>query len=137
MMHQHGSFATMHKSYGNTNLMQEMIAYFSAKISYLKKNGLKDIIIDPGLGFSKSLADNYHLLKHLSLLEILEAPILVGLSRKSMIQKVLKTNANDSLNGSTVLHTLALQNGANILRVHDVKEANEAIQLYNFYSQNR
>lgn len=135
MMHQKGSFSTMHQSYVYKNLLKEMIQYFSEKIRYLHSNGLNDILIDPGFGFSKSVEQNFHLLKNLSLLEILEVPILVGISRKSMINKILKTTPEVALNGSTVLNTLALQNGASILRVHDVKQAKQAIQLYQFYKE--
>jgi dihydropteroate synthase len=94
-----------------------------------KALGIVDIIVDPGFGFAKTLEQNYELLNHLELFKMTEKPILVGISRKSMIYKTLETTANEALNGTTVLHTIALQKGASILRVHDVKEAMETIKL--------
>ncbi len=133
MMHQKGSFEEMHKAFTYQNLLKEMIVYFAKKIEVLRSHGLNDVLIDPGFGFSKNVEQNFHLLKNLSLLQILEVPILIGISRKSMINKILNTKPEEALNGSTVLHTLALQNGASILRVHDVKQAKQAIQLFQFY----
>jgi dihydropteroate synthase len=133
MMHQKGSFKEMHKAYTYQNLLKEMTSYFAEKIKQLRDYGLNDVLIDPGFGFSKNLEQNYHLLKNLSLLQILEVPILIGISRKSMISKILQTKPDEALNGSSVLHTLALLNGASLLRVHDVKQAKQAIQLINFY----
>ncbi len=135
LMHQKGTFNTMHQAYVYKNLLKEMIQYFSKKIALLRALGVKDIIIDPGFGFSKTLEQNYHLLKNLSLLQLVEVPILAGISRKSMINKILKITPEEALNGSTVLNTLALQNGATILRVHDVKQAKQVIQLYKFYKE--
>lgn len=135
MMHQRGSFANMHQAYNYQNLLKEMTLYFAEKIKLLRAHGVNDIVVDPGFGFSKSLEQNFHLLKNLSLLQILEVPLLVGISRKSMINKILKTKPEDALNGTTVLNTLALQNGADILRVHDIKQAKQAIQLYHYYNQ--
>jgi dihydropteroate synthase len=93
--------------------------------------GITDVIVDPGFGFAKTISQNFELLQNLDLLKILELPILVGLSRKSMIHKSLGISVNEALNGTTVLNTIALQKGANILRVHDVKEAVECIKLHN------
>jgi len=95
--------------------------------------GIHDLIIDPGFGFGKSINNNYELLYHLKAFKMLEKPILCGVSRKSMIYKVLDTNADNALNGTTVLNTMALMNGASILRVHDVGEAMEAVKLVNAY----
>ena len=111
--------------------MDEIITFFSAKINKLKALGVNDLIIDPGFGFAKTLDQNYELLQKLSYFNVLELPILVGLSRKSMVYKLLQTTAAEALNGTTVLHTLALEQGASILRVHDVKEAVETITLVN------
>ena len=97
--------------------------------------GFKDIIIDPGYGFGKSLESNYELLKNQGKLRIKNLPILAGLSRKSMINKVIGTKPKDALNGTTVLNLIAIQNGANILRVHDVKEAVQTIRLFKFYQK--
>jgi dihydropteroate synthase len=103
--------------------------YFAKKLETAHKMGIADIIIDPGFGFGKSIEHNYQLLKNMTLLSGLGQPILVGVSHKSMINKVLHIHAADSLNGTTVLNTIALINGADILRVHEVKEAKEAIIL--------
>ena len=133
MMHQKGNFETMHQSHQYENLMKEVIEFFIKKIVALLERGVSDIIIDPGFGFSKSIEQNFYLLKNLSLLNIFEVPVLAGLSRKSMINKIVKTKPDEALNGTSVLNTLALQNGANILRVHDIKQAKQAIQLFQFY----
>lgn len=135
MMHLNGSFSSMHQNYESKNLLKEMLQYFSLKIEQLRIRGIKDIVIDPGFGFSKSLEQNFQILKNLSLLQLLDVPILVGISRKSMINKLLHTTPEEALNGSTVLNTLAIQNGATILRVHDVKQAKQAIQLFSYYKQ--
>lgn len=110
-------------------LMQEILQFFSTKIQELKLCGVNDIIIDPGFGFSKTLDQNYQLLKNLRDLEILGFPIMVGVSRKSMIFKLLDTNPENSLNGTTIVNTLAIINGAKIIRVHDVKQAYETIKI--------
>ena len=112
-----------------------MLDYFVAKVHECRAAGIKDVIIDPGFGFAKNAAQNFYLLKHLSVFQMLDCPILAGLSRKSTIYKTLNITANEALNGTTVLNTLALNNGANILRVHDVKEAVEAITLYGHYKK--
>ena len=105
--------------------------YFSEKINALRKKGVIDIIIDPGFGFGKTLEHNYKILGKLNNLQLLNAPVLVGISRKSMIYKLLNTSSKESLNGTIAANIIALQNGANILRVHDVKEAAECIRLDN------
>lgn len=133
MMHSRGDAATMQNLTQYDDLIKEILFYFSQKVAFARSLGIHDLIIDPGFGFAKTLSQNYHLLKNLSLFQILELPILVGISRKSMIYKHLDISASEALNGTTVLNTLALSQGANILRVHDVKEAVETIQLYSIF----
>jgi dihydropteroate synthase len=133
MMHSRGDAATMQNLTQYDDLIKEILFYFSQKVAFARSLGIHDLIIDPGFGFAKTLSQNYHLLKNLSLFQMLELPILVGISRKSMIYKHLDISANEALNGTTVLNTLALSQGANILRVHDVKEAIETIQLYSIF----
>lgn len=133
MMHSRGDAATMQILTQYDDLIKEILYYFSQKVAFARSLGIHDLIIDPGFGFAKTLSQNYHLLKNLSLFQMLELPILVGISRKSMIYKHLDISASDALNGTTVLNTLALSQGANILRVHDVKEAVETIQLYSIF----
>jgi dihydropteroate synthase len=119
------------------NIVEELLDYFSEKISLCKQAGIKDIIMDPGFGFGKTIAHNFTLLNQLPVfIEKLGLPLLVGVSRKSMIYKTLQTTAAESLNGTTALHAIALQNGASILRVHDVKEAVEVVQLIQTLQQN-
>ncbi|MGA9638327.1 dihydropteroate synthase, partial [Flavobacterium sp.] len=103
---------------------------FSERVSMARSFGINDLIIDPGFGFAKTLEQNYEVLQKLELFEILDLPLLAGVSRKSMIYKVLKTSAAEVLNGTTVLNTIALSKGSKILRVHDVKEAVEAVRLF-------
>lgn len=129
LMHMNGSLENMHSTNENDNIFQEIIAYFSSKINKLKDKGINDIILDPGFGFSKTMNQNYSLLNNLENLKLLHKPILVGISRKSMIYKLLNSSPLDALNGTTVLNTIALQKGAGILRVHDVKEAVETVKL--------
>lgn len=131
MMHLKGTPQTMNQHTDYDNLLKDILFDFSERITEARKLGIADLIIDPGFGFAKDLDQNYELLNKLELLKIIELPILVGLSRKSMIYKTLDASAKESLNGTTVLNTLALQKGANILRVHDVKEAVECIKLTN------
>lgn len=131
LMHNRGTPQNMQNQTDYTNMMDEIITFFSTKINKLKALGVNDLIIDPGFGFAKTLDQNYELLQKLSYFNVLELPILVGLSRKSMVYKLLQTTAAEALNGTTVLHTLALEQGASILRVHDVKEAVETITLVN------
>jgi dihydropteroate synthase len=114
------------------NIIKDIIDFFQIKIEQLRKKGIIDVILDPGIGFAKTIDQNFVLLKHLDHFQILELPILVGLSRKSLIWKTLKTTPENALNGTTVLNTTALLRGASILRVHDVKEAVEAVKLINF-----
>ena len=114
------------------DLSGQIINYFAKKLEELTHFGIKDVIIDIGFGFSKTTAQNHELLQQLKLFQILNSPILVGVSRKSMIYKILKTSPEQALNGTTVLNTIAVLQGANILRVHDVKEANEVIDLINY-----
>ena len=132
-MHMLGTPETMQQNPVYKDVTQDVLNFFIRKITDCKKAGIKDIIIDPGFGFGKTIQQNYQLLKEMSALQMLELPILAGLSRKGMIYKTLNVEAREALNGTTVLNTLALQNGAKILRVHDVKEAREAILLFEYY----
>ena len=134
MMHMRGNPQTMQALTQYNNILEEMIDFFRVRINKLVKMGVNDIVIDPGLGFAKSIEQNYYLLNHLKSFEVLGFPLLIGVSRKSMIYKKLGITPQEALNGTTVLHTLALQQGASILRVHDVKQAKEAIQLVRFYA---
>ena len=129
LMHMQGTPQTMQKNPNYTNVLNDIIYFFSEKINQLHKIGIHDIVIDPGFGFGKIIEDNFRLLNNLHKLSILKLPILAGISRKSMIYKTLKTNSLKSLNGTTALNMIALKNGAKILRVHDVKEAQECIDL--------
>ena len=129
MMHMKGTPQTMQQQTEYEHLTKDIIFYFSERLSEAKKLGIVDMIIDPGFGFAKTLDQNFELLNQLELLKMLDKPLLVGLSRKSMIYKTLETNPSEALNGTTVLNTIALQKGASILRVHDVKEAVECIKL--------
>jgi dihydropteroate synthase len=110
-------------------VVKEIIIHFSEKLGQLNMLGVNDIIIDPGFGFAKTIEHNYQILRQLDAFHIFSQPLMVGLSRKSMIYKVLGNNPSEALNGSTVLHAISLMKGANILRVHDVKEARETIKL--------
>ncbi|MES2830190.1 MAG: dihydropteroate synthase [Bacteroidota bacterium] len=129
MMHMKGTPQTMQEHAAYSDITLELLDYFSDKLYKLKQLGVKDIIIDPGFGFSKTLNHNYELLQRMGDLRILGLPILAGVSRKGMIHKALEITAAESLNGTTVVNTLALLKGANILRVHDVKEAMQCIKL--------
>ena len=111
-------------------MTQEVIFYFSQKIAEARSHGIHDLIIDAGFGFAKNINHNFELLKNLDKLQLLEVPVLTGISRKSMIYKTLNIPASEALNGTSALHMIALQNGSQILRVHDVKEAVECIKLY-------
>lgn len=128
-MHLKGTPQTMQNEAVYTDLIQEMHRYFSEKIREATAKKINDLILDPGFGFAKTVEHNYTLLHHLELFQTLKAPILVGLSRKSMIYKTLKTSPQEALNGTTALHAIALVKGAHILRVHDVKEAVECVTL--------
>ena len=130
LMHMKGLPKNMQDDPQYDNVSLEVLDFFIAKIAKLREKGVLDIIIDPGFGFGKSLQHNYQLLAKLHVFYMLELPILVGISRKSMINRVLKIHPEEALNGTTALHMIALQQGAKILRVHDVKAAKECIQLY-------
>lgn len=129
MMHMRGTPQTMKDLNDYSDLPQEIIFYFSEKVKTACSLGINDLIIDPGFGFSKNAEQNFDLLSSMELLQVLGLPILAGLSRKSSIYKTLNIGPEDALNGTTVLNTVALLKGAAILRVHDVKEAMEAVQL--------
>ncbi|HNP95421.1 MAG TPA: dihydropteroate synthase [Cyclobacteriaceae bacterium] len=132
MMHMRGTPQTMRTLNQYENLTKEVTDYFHKKIDQLKSLKVTDVVIDPGFGFAKGPAQNFELLSNLGHLRLLEKPILIGLSRKSMIWRTLETTPENALNGTTVLNTIALLKGADILRIHDVKEAAEAIKLTNF-----
>jgi len=129
LMHIHQDITEMHQTAPTENLVKKTIQYFSEKLKILADRGVYDVIIDPGFGFSKTLEQNYLLLQNLPVFHVLERPILVGISRKSMIYKKLNIQPEEALNGTTILNTYAIQKGASILRVHDVKEAKQIIQL--------
>lgn len=131
MMHMRGTPQTMQQHCDYTDLMEEIMRYFARKVEQLRLLGVNDIILDPGFGFSKTLAQNYELMAHLDEFKAFDLPLLVGVSRKSMIYKLLGGTPADSLNGTTVLHTYALLHGANILRAHDVKAAVEVRTIIN------
>lgn len=128
-MHMKGNPQTMQSLAQYVNITKEMLFYFSEKVALARSFGINDLIIDPGFGFAKTVEQNFEVLNNLELFQMLELPILVGVSRKSMIYKTLETSAELALNGTSVLNTIALQKGATILRVHDVKEAMECIKL--------
>lgn len=130
MMHMRGTPKDMQQKTDYQNLMKELISFFSERLTIAKTLGIKDIIIDPGFGFAKTLEQNYQVLQQMELLQIIDHPILAGISRKSMIYNVLNTTAEQALNGTTALHMVCLQKGTRILRVHDVKEAMECVTLY-------
>ncbi|MEO5908218.1 MAG: dihydropteroate synthase [Ginsengibacter sp.] len=132
-MNMKGVPQTMQQETHYENIIIEILDFFIQKIEECKQAGINDVIIDPGFGFGKNISQNLHLLKHLEVFKMLSNPIMTGVSRKSTIYKTLKITAEDSLNGTTVLNTIALLNGASILRVHDVKEAREVISLLQAY----
>ena len=133
LMHMQGTPQTMQQNPVYDNVVKELLEFYTKKIEECKLLSLDKLIIDVGFGFGKTVENNFQLLKHLHDYTIFDFPLLVGLSRKSMINKVIHTSPNTALNGTTVLNTIALQNGANILRVHDVKAAKQAIDLFEFY----
>lgn len=133
MMHIKGTPQTMQIRPEYENLFNEIFKYFAVKVEKLREFGVNDIIIDPGFGFGKTIEHNYELLRRLDEFKLLDLPVLVGLSRKSMIFKLLNTSPQQALNGTTVLNTIALLKGANIIRVHDVKPAMEIVQLLKIY----
>lgn len=132
LMHMRGNPQNMQTQTTYGNLTKEIIGDLAAKIILLRKSGVKDIIVDPGVGFAKNEEQSFTLIKDLRQFDILECPILIGVSRKSFIYKTLKINAVDSLNGTSIINTIALRNGANIIRVHDVRPAKEVIQLLSY-----
>jgi dihydropteroate synthase len=134
-MHMKGTPQNMQNFVQYEDVLKEVLNYFVAKLHQCRNAGILDVIVDPGFGFAKNATHNFNLLKHLSLFQILNCPVLAGLSRKSTIYKTLGITAAEALNGTTVLNTLALNNGADILRVHDVKEAMEAIILFEQYKK--
>jgi len=136
IMHMQDTPTNMQSNPTYKNVVTDIVAYFKDKIDTLKAKGVEQIIIDPGFGFGKTLAHNYQLLNALEQLQQFEIPVLIGTSRKSMIYKLLDTNPQQALNGSSVTHTIALQKGASILRVHDVKEAMECIKITTFAKNN-
>ena len=129
LMHMKGDPQTMQNGPHYDDLMSEVLRYFGSKVQQLHELGVKDIILDPGFGFAKTLEHNYELMNRMQDLQVLELPLLVGISRKSMIYRLLGGTPQDALNGTSVLNTLALLKGASILRVHDVKQATEVVQI--------
>lgn len=129
LMHIKGTPQTMQEAPHYDDLMKEVMLYFAERIQRLRDLGQKDIVLDPGYGFAKTIDHNYELLRHQDMLQVFELPLLVGVSRKSMIYRFLGTSPEEALNGTTVLNTIALQKGARILRVHDVREAVETVRL--------
>jgi dihydropteroate synthase len=138
MMHMQGSPNSMQNSpsYHNDNPAFEIVKILSEKTRILKQMGVRDFLVDPGFGFGKTIDHNFQILNHLDHFNMLDCPILVGLSRKSMIYKTIDTTPEGALNGTSICHAIALQKGAHILRVHDVKEAKEAISLHQKLKQN-
>lgn len=134
-MHISGTFETMHQVPERAFLMEELLAYFKEKIKILAEFGIKNWVIDPGFGFGKTIEENFKIVKELDTLKRLELPILLGVSRKSSIYNTLNITAEDALNGTTIVNTIGILNGASILRVHDVKEARQIIDLHPFFSK--
>ena len=132
LMHMQNNPESMQKKPEYQNVVTELFAFFHEKISALNSKGAKDIIIDPGFGFGKNLSHNYTILKQLNFFQNLDCPILVGMSRKKMIQELINKDASFALNGTTAANVLALINGANILRVHDVIAAKEAVTIVDY-----
>ena len=130
LMHMKGTPQTMQQNATYENVTREVLDFFISKTNELKNTGVIDIIIDPGFGFAKTIDHNFELLKNLSVFKMLDKAIMLGISRKSTIYKTLGVNADEALNGTTVLNTVGLMNGASILRVHDVKEARETVKLF-------
>jgi len=130
LMHMKGTPQTMQQNATYENVTREVLDFFISKTNELKNAGVIDIIIDPGFGFAKTIDQNFELLKNLSVFTMLDKAIMLGISRKSTIYKTLDVSVDEALNGTTVLNTIGLMNGASILRVHDVKEASETIKLF-------
>jgi dihydropteroate synthase len=135
LMHMQGIPKTMQHQPYYDDITREVLDFFIMKIKELQNAGITDIIIDPGFGFGKTPAHNFHLMQHLAVFNMLQLPLLAGISRKSTIYKTLDISAEEALNGTTVLNTICLLNGASILRVHDVKEATECIKLFTAYKE--
>lgn len=131
IMHMRGTPQTMMQNTSYEDLLPELLLYFARKVTRMHQEGINDIWIDPGFGFSKTTEQNYEILRKLKEFHIFELPVLVGFSRKTMIREVLGTSPSESLNGTTALNMAALMSGAHILRVHDVKEAKQTVQLFN------
>jgi len=131
MMHMRGTPQTMRTLTDYEDIVKEMLFYFSERVAMARSFGINDLIIDPGFGFAKTVEQNFEVMQKLELFQMLELPILVGISRKSTIYRTLQTTVENALNGTTVLNTIALTKGAKILRVHDVKEAVECVTLFN------
>lgn len=129
MMHMQGTPETMQQNPNYDSVVKDILHELSEKVAVARSYKINDLIVDPGFGFGKTIAHNYSILNNLRLFETLDCPVLAGVSRKSMIYKVLETSPQEALNGTSVLHTIALQNDASILRVHDVKEAVECVKL--------
>jgi dihydropteroate synthase len=134
-MHMKGSPVNMQDNPNYENIITEILYFFSQRLQMMREKGITDIILDVGFGFGKTMSDNYKLLKNLAVFQEFYCPILVGLSRKSMIYKCLDSSPQEALNGTSALHFEALRNGAKILRVHDVKEAVEVVKLYQAYEK--
>ncbi|MCB0395802.1 MAG: dihydropteroate synthase [Flavobacteriales bacterium] len=130
MMHMQGTPQTMQSNPTYHNVTLEVASFFSERIDHFRRHGVADIILDPGFGFGKSPEHNFELIRNLSYFRCFELPIMTGISRKSSISKLLQTDTEGSLNGTTALHMIALEQGAKLLRVHDVKEAMQAITIY-------
>jgi dihydropteroate synthase len=135
LMHMQGNPSTMQIKPTYNDVVVDILDFFIQKINLAMRYGVHDVVVDVGFGFGKTMTHNYTLLKYLESFKILNKPILVGISRKSMIHKLLAIEPKLALNGTSILHTLALQNGANILRAHDVKEAMECINIFNYYNK--
>ena len=136
MTHMQGTPETMQQQPHYQHILKEVCLFFAKQIDALRKLGAKDIILDPGFGFGKTLEHNYQLLANLHELSLFDLPLLVGVSRKSMVYKLLETTPDEALNGTISLHTIALLKGANILRVHDVKEARQAVKIVGKLEEN-
>jgi len=136
LMHIQGNPQTMQENPVYSDVVKEVLAFFEENLKKLNALGVKQVILDPGFGFGKTLEHNYELLKNLEKLQAFNLPVLAGLSRKSMINKLLNISSKDSINGTSILNTIAVQNGAKILRVHDVKEAVEVVQIHHYLKQN-
>jgi dihydropteroate synthase len=130
-MHMKGNPKTMRSQTDYSNILTDIMHHFAEKLEDFKKFGINDVIIDPGFGFAKTISQNFWILRNVELFKAFAVPVLIGLSRKSMIYKTLHIDSSEALNGSTALHMFALTKGANLLRVHDVKEARQTIELYN------